>query len=283
MQAEAAFLAQLNELGATLLESTWLGVDSPHRVLCAAGHECAPRPYGLKQGKGICLVCVRRDPKTSEAAFRARLNELGATLLESEWLGVMKPHRVRCAEGHENKPRPISVLHGNGACRTCAGKDPKAAEAAIRTRLEELGATLLEAKWLGTMRSHKVRCAAGHECNPRPNNVQQGTGICPLCKGRAYSVFYVVADNENAAVKFGITSSDGRRRIAAHRSDGYDRVELFINGMSGGDALALERACIAALRDAGEQPVRGREYFHVRALAVILDVAHGWTQGAQAA
>lgn len=190
----------------------------------------------------------------------------------------MRPHRIRCAQGHESRPRPKSIQQGKGICRTCAGKDPLAAETAFRARLDELGATLLEAKWLGTMTPHRVKCAAGHECDPRPNNVQQGTGICALCQGRAYEVFYIVSDEANDAVKLGITSGDGRRRLATHRLDGYDRVELVIDGLTGGEAVALERVCLSALRDAGEQPVKGREYFHARALALILDVARGWTR-----
>ena len=45
----------------------------------------------------------------AEAAFRARLIELGATLLETEWLGSPQKHRVRCREGHECRPRPDMV------------------------------------------------------------------------------------------------------------------------------------------------------------------------------
>ncbi|UQA92133.1 hypothetical protein [Streptomyces halobius] len=43
------------------------------------------------------------------------------------------------------------------------------------------------------------------------------------------------------------------------------------------EARKLEDACIAAMRDAGEKPVRGREYFHIRTLGTILDLVDGWT------
>lgn len=38
-----------------------------------------------------------------------------------------------------------------------------------------------------------------------------------------------------------------------------------------------EIAVLAALRDAREEPVRGREYFPARVLGLVLDVVDGWT------
>lgn len=181
--AEAEFRKRLEELGATLLEETWLGNGRPHRVRCAAGHECSAYPHAVRRGQGICRTCAGNDPRAAEAAFRANLEHAGATLLEPTWLGVDRPHRARCAAGHECTPYPSAVRRGQGICRTCARKDPAAAEAAFRRRLEELGATLLEPRWLGNKRPHRVRCAAGHEVTPRPNNVQQGDGICRTCAG----------------------------------------------------------------------------------------------------
>src|SRR5436189_244364 len=84
------------------------------RPRCAAGHECSPRPGSLLSGQGPCRVCARQDPATAEAAFRARLAELGATLLEPRWLGANTPHWVRCAAGHDCSPRPNSVQRGRG-------------------------------------------------------------------------------------------------------------------------------------------------------------------------
>jgi hypothetical protein len=179
--AEAAFRARLAELGAELLEP-YRNSLSPHRVRCAAGHECTPRPAGVRQGRGICRTCAGNDPRVAAAAFRARLAELGAELLEPAWLGVDTPHRVRCAAGHACAPRPASVRRGDGICRTCAGNDPAVAEAAFRARLAELGAELLE-PYRNSLSPHRVRWAAGHECAPRPADVQRGRGICRTCAG----------------------------------------------------------------------------------------------------
>lgn len=134
-----------------------------------------------------------RNPRSAaaEAAFRARLDELGATLVEPEWLGSGRPHRVRCSAGHDCMPTPGNVQRGQGVCRTCSlapgarrrKSDSIAAEAKFRSRLAELGATLLE-PWVSNKYPHVVLCASGHECTPIPTSVMAGNGVCLACVGR---------------------------------------------------------------------------------------------------
>lgn len=275
--AEAAFRARIEELGGEVLEPVWLGKGKPHRVRCAAGHECTPRPNWVQQGGGICRTCVRSDPKAAEAAFHARVQELGGEVLEPAWLGKGTGHRIRCAAGHVSTPRPTHVQQGKGICRACAGRDPKTAEAAFRARVAELGGEVLELAWLGANKGHRVRCSEGHESAPHPADVQQGKGICRFCAGKMWDVFYVVADDINDVVKFGITSGDPQYRLAFHERNGFDSVIRLVEGMPGDLAPRLERAVLAALRDAREAPVRGREYFPARVLGLVLDVVDGWT------
>ncbi|MET8561703.1 hypothetical protein ABZV75_14270 [Streptomyces flaveolus] len=96
-----------------------------------------------------------------------------------------------------------------------------------------------------------------------------------MCAGKAWDVFYVVTDDVNEIVKFGITSGNPRLRLSHHQRAGLSQIVRVIEGNP--EARKLENACIAAMRDAGEVPVRGREYFHIRALATILDLVDGWT------
>ncbi|MPY47110.1 GIY-YIG nuclease family protein [Streptomyces acidicola] len=79
-------------------------------------------------------------------------------------------------------------------------------------------------------------------------------------------------------MKFGITSGDPRPRLSDHARDGFDCVIRLIEGLPGDLAPRLERAVLAALRDAREAPVRGREYFPARVLGLVLDVVDGWTR-----
>ncbi|MFE9793525.1 hypothetical protein ACFYRL_17505 [Streptomyces goshikiensis] len=270
--AEAAFRTRLAELGATLLEPEWLGNAAPHRVRCIAGHDCNPRPASVQQGQGICRTCAGQDPRVAEAAFRARLAELGATLLEPEWLGSSRPHQARCAAGHACAPIPTAAQRNHGICRTCAGNDPRVAEAEFRARLAELGATLLEPVYRGVNRAHRVRCAAGHDCTTRPYGLREGVGVCLTCGGHTWDVLYVVADEVGDVVKFGITAGNARRRLGVHARDGLEEVVRLVTGLPDGVAVEIERNLIGAMRDAREAPVRGREYFAARVLPLVLDL-----------
>lgn len=270
--AETKFKAGLAKLGATLLETEWLGSGTPHRIRCAQGHEVTTRPNQVRNRNRCCRICSRRDSDSATREFRERLAELGAVLLEPEWLGNGRPHRVRCAAGHECSPRPDGVQRGQGICQTCAGRDTKVAEAWFRARLTEAGAVLLEPKWLSARVRHRVRCVAGHVSTPLPNGVQQGHGVCRYCAGKTWDAFYVVADDDAALLKFGITTGSGKRRLTEHRRAGFTTVHRFLPDLANNVALSLERDVRAALRLAGMEPVRGREYYTASVTALVLDI-----------
>jgi len=270
--AEAEFKARLAEMGAALLETEWLGSMEPHRIRCAEGHEVTVRPHHVRGRNGRCRICARRDSDAAAREFRERLAGLGAVLLEPEWLGNRRPHRVMCAAGHECSPAPSSVQQGQGICQTCAGRDTNVAEAWFRARLDEAGAVLLEPRWLGARVRHRVRCAAGHVSTPLPNGVQQGHGVCRYCAGKTWDAFYVVADEDAGLLKFGITTGNGKRRLTEHRRAGFDTVHRFLPGLADDVALSLERDVRAALRLAAEEPMRGREYYSSTVTALVLDI-----------
>jgi hypothetical protein len=158
-----------------------------------------------------------------------------------------------------------------------------AAEARFRARLAELAAVLLEVRWLGARTPHRVRCAAGHECAPRPDHVVSGAGPCRICAGQIWDAFYVVADLSAGQIKFGITSGDPGPRLRHHRAAGYRDVVRLMVGLPGTAAPEIESAALAALALAGFRPVRGREYYDVAALAVVLDVADNYPLPASSA
>lgn len=214
------------------------------------------------------IVPVRRRTVASlaaEAAFRSRLKELGATLLEPEWLGGPQKHRVRCREGHECHPRPDMVLRGRGICITCAGKDPAAAEAAFRARLAALGAELLQ-PYVNSKAAYHVRCAVGHECYARPNDVQQGGGVCATCSGRdpvaAAAAFrsrvaergaVVVGEYQNAHTKVHVRCSAGHdchpTPHDVQRGGGICRT------CAGKDPVVAEAAFLKRLTELGAAPL----------------------------
>lgn len=129
---------------------------------------------------------MRRTEKSlrCEAAFRARLAELGAEAVYEKWEGTDAPHRVICKVGHECHPRPNGVLRGKTPCLACVGGDPVIAEAKFRDRLAELGATPMWDRWLGNNKPHRAICRAGHECWPIWAHLQKGCNPCSVCSGR---------------------------------------------------------------------------------------------------
>lgn len=231
-------------------------------------------PSNIYSGSGICRVCASRDPAAAELRFRARVAELGGTLAPGQtWQGNATSLQVTCGEGHECAPRPSDVLQGGGLCRACAGNDPRTAERCFRERVEELGGRIVEPTWLGNKSPHRVVCTAGHECRPRPNDVQQGEGICRACAGTAWDVFYVVTDPGRSRLKLGITSGDPRPRLADHAANGFTAVSLLLKELPGDTAPRLEATALATLRLAGKTPVRGREYFDLGALGLVMEIA----------
>lgn len=51
-------------------------------------------------------------------------------------------------------------------------------------RLDQLGATLLEDRWLGYTAKHHVVCRNGHDCYVRPSDIRRGEGVCRKCAGK---------------------------------------------------------------------------------------------------
>ncbi|MGO8959107.1 MAG: hypothetical protein ACLQFR_17330 [Streptosporangiaceae bacterium] len=271
---EAAFRQRVEALGGAVVGEYATSLK-PVLVTCSAAHENGVRPADVRKGRGICWTCADRDPAKAEAAFLTRMALMGATAL-GPYVNAHTGVPALCAAGHSVFARPHDVRKGLGICRVCAGQDPATAEAIFHARLAELGAVSLETQWTGASRPHRIRCAAGHASSPIPANVMSGQGICRTCAGMAWDAFYVVSHAVGHRVKFGITSGDPRPRLRTHRRYGYSEIVLLRTGLAGTLAPDAENAVKAALRDAGEKPVRGMEYFDISCLALILDVATHW-------
>ena len=264
----------VSDLGGQVIEPSWLGNKIGHRVICKEGHESTPKPNNVLTGQGICRICSGYHPSTAERKFRDRVAELGGQVVEPTWLGTNRRHRVTCAEGHAARPGAGSVIGGRGLCIICAGQDPATAERKFRELVAAQGGAVLEPVWLGRHQPHRIMCAKGHVGSPTPGSVGNGQGICHICAGQDWDVFYVVTNDPLGRVKFGITSNGGRRRFEAHRRNGYRTVVRTMEGLP--SAPVLERSVLATLRLAGIPPIQGREYFDVAAIPVILDVADHW-------
>ena len=229
----------------------------------------------------MCGVCSPTSTTAAEQRFRNLVAAKGGRITEPAWLGARKPHRVICNLEHETAPRPSDARLSGSICRVCAGHCSETSWREFRTRVAGLGGTVVEPEWLGNKKAHRIICKHGHKTTVRPNNVDQGGGICRYCKCKVWDIFYVVTNDAGQAVKFGVTSHDSRARLQFHRADGFSNVIRTFTSLP--DAADLERAVMATLRLAGVEPVRGREYFDLAALSVILDIADNWQRAGDVA
>lgn len=262
------FRERIQMQGGQCVYIKWQGVKVRHAVVCAVGHQCSPVPYQISIGGKICPTCTAAKP---EVAFRVRVAAQGGTCIYTKWRGVLAPHDLICIVGHPCSPMPANVQRGQGICKICVGNDPVRADKEHRARVTAQGGQCIYTNWRGARVPHDLICAAGHLCSPAPCSVKAGTGICRICSGRAWDVFYVVVDPLKHAVKFGISSGDPRPRLGVHRREGFTDVQLLRCDIP--RARMIEADTRAVLREAGLVPLRGREYFDISALALILDFA----------
>ncbi|MFF4146893.1 hypothetical protein ACFY0A_37460 [Streptomyces sp. NPDC001698] len=267
-----AFQGLVKEKGGTVLENQWLGAIVPHRVKCIEGHVTTPRPHDAKTTGSFCSVCVGRNGEAAWQAFCSVVLEHGGTVMEEEWLGGHTLHRIVCPGGHEITVRPSKVTSRKRIpCRRCSFER---CAAQFEELVKAQGGTLLE-PYKSAQAKHRVRCAEGHEVQQTPAHLVALHSLCRRCAYREWDAFYVVIDEVNDLVKFGITSGNPRRRLWHHERDGFDQVLRLHTSLPGDVAPKLEQTILAALRDAREEPVRGREYFPARVLPVVLDLVDG--------
>jgi len=274
--SEALFRKCLAEQGAELLEP-YVNSSTAVLIRCAHGHETKRLPDSIRGGHD-CIVCAGKDQGAAWREFCRLITESGGRVLEPKPLGNGKQHRIVCPKGHETKVIPSLVRLGKGLCGECSPVSAARSEREFRRLVGEAGGRIIEPSWLGALKPHRVVCRYGHESTPRPNDVLQGHGICRKCANKTWDVFYVVVNEASQVVKFGITSNDARVRLSRHRTDGFGTVVTTIEGMSA--APDLERAVKSTLQLARMAPVRGREYYSVEALPLILDVVDQWAPAA---
>ncbi len=119
------------------------------------------------------------------------------------------------------------------------------AEARFLDRLTALRATPASgATWRGANKPFDLICARGHRCNPRPNDVVSGGGVCQQCDV-TFDRLYLLAHNGAHAIKVGVASGAGR--VREHLRRGYRLVAEW-SGLDHQSAIAAERDTIAMWR-----------------------------------
>ncbi|WP_326659567.1 hypothetical protein [Streptomyces canus] len=263
IQAEAQFRRRVTDLGGTIT-GAYVNNRTPVEVRCAEGHACSPKPYRVILGHRVCLTCPlpsqqQEKPVQAEARFYELVAEQGGTLVGS-YVNNRTRVELLCPDGHACSPKPDKVLLGGGICPTCVRRDPKDSEARFRALIAAYRATIV-GEYVNTATPVALRRVEGHRSRPVPSSVLRGNGVCFACRGRLYDALYVVGNDKDGTVKFGITSGDPQPRLGVHARAGFHDVIRLHTGLPEAIAPELEQNILAALRDSREQPVRGREYF----------------------
>lgn len=172
--------------GGVVLASEWLGSQTRHEAKCKNAHTCWPLPSQIRSGKiGICRTCANQDPDENWRMFKENIIKFGATVIQESYLGSTSKHEVMYTNSHTCWISPTAAkLNKIEICKICSGLDPVVLWNLFKDRVSKLGGTVLEDKYLGKDRPHKVVCKAGHSTSKRPSGLRDGQGLCLTCANK---------------------------------------------------------------------------------------------------
>ena len=238
VDSERRFWARVEELGGKPQPGArYVNNSTPVPLICANGHECAPRPGVVLGGRVLCRSCTGHNKASTEWRFWVRVEELGGKPQPgARYVNNSTPVPLICANGHECAPLPKHVIKGQGLCRTCAGNDPVTAERRFWVRVEELGGKPQPgARYVNNSTPVPLICANGHECAPRPGDLSTGRRICLSC-AVVFDRIFVLHHPRSHAIKVGTASIE--HRLYVHRQNGY----VLVAEWAGRDQEAVQNA-----------------------------------------
>lgn len=271
-RAWSQFRYRIEFYGGTVLEKEWKGNNSKHHIKCKNGHDSYIRPRQVTaDGKGICGKCVIETiSHQAWLNFIELIEKQGGKVIEPKWKGNNIKHRVICKNGHNCNPKPGSIQQGQGMCEACANRSPDISKEKFYKKVNELGGIPLENDaWWGNNVGIKIQCMVGHVHTIIPKNLLSGGIICREIYSQEFTVVYVVRNH--FAVKYGITSGNGTERITDHINNGFTIIERKYQNLPIGLPIIIERSVKLVLTNNGFYPIRGREYYNIECLPLILN------------
>ena len=184
-KSKSCFFDRICELGGRII-GRYINANIGVQCKCSKGHDCNPLPSNVYRGQGICKKCTSKkyaDKKSSisKKKFHDKIKELGGIVL-GKYTGSNKPVKCKCSRGHDCNPRPGHIQQGRGMCLVCSGHDPDTAKQNFYDNIKKFGGEVL-GEYVRSSDPIKCRCSEGHNCNPIPNCIQQGQGMCKICAG----------------------------------------------------------------------------------------------------
>ncbi len=128
----------------------------------------------------MCRICVNQDPETAKNNFYKNIEKLNGKVI-GEYKGKDIPVECICKDNHKCNPRPGCVQQGQGICLVCVNHDSNTAKNNFIKSIKQLGGKVIGV-YKNTHTSVECICKDGHECYPLPHSIQQGSGMCGICK-----------------------------------------------------------------------------------------------------
>ena len=174
------FYKKIDDLGGEVI-GKYINTDTKVDCICSNDHSCNPRPNGIQQGEGMCKICAGNDSETAKQNFYNNIKILGGTVI-GEYTNSSTPVDCICVKGHACNPRPNDIQQGHGMCKICAGNDSETAKQNFYNNIKILGGTVI-GEYTNSSTQVDCICKDGHPCNPNPNNINNGHGMCRICSG----------------------------------------------------------------------------------------------------
>ena len=185
---ERRFVKNIEKLGGRVT-GEYVGDKLHIACVCKNGHNCSPIPNNIRRGQGMCKICVCKDSETSKINFINNIEVKLEGRVIGEYKGKDIPIECICKQGHICNPRPSSIRDGNGMCRICVEQDPKTAKQNFITTIEKKFEGQVIGEYKGCDTPVDCICKYGHKCNPRPNNIKTGQGMCNRCSQSGGEIF----------------------------------------------------------------------------------------------
>jgi hypothetical protein len=180
---EKKFRINVEKFGGKIL-GTYINSTTRIKCICSRGHECAPSPHMLIQGKGLCPKCSKCCPVQAAENFYYNVEKVGGTCI-GEYINCDTRVECRCVNQHICYPMPSMLDLGYAICRQCSGTCPIQSEKKFQRLLKKLNAKII-GEYKGVDVYVKCECHQGHICYALPSAViYKKTGICSECAGNS--------------------------------------------------------------------------------------------------
>jgi hypothetical protein len=178
------------DAGITLVSRRWLGNEAQHKFRCAQGHQWE-RSGLTALANMACPHCTKGRPRQASLRpdglkqLQSAATKRGGECLSQEYLGLLRKHQFRCAEGHVWQALGDSILKGLW-CPRCGHKLGDRAIwqedglARLHAAAASKGGECLANEFKGGKAYYRFRCSKGHEWETRGQHVIERTW-CKVC------------------------------------------------------------------------------------------------------